>query len=101
MFFAWPLTIGLGFVVIYYAAVWFKRAPPPNSGIDHGVLLILLPGCAFGLVQIYRLLTYQAPSTPWEEAIFLSATRFKTVLDIYSPAYLQHPPYWLSIYSPL
>jgi hypothetical protein len=65
------------------------------------VLLLLLRNSCLAIIQIYRLLAFRLPSTRWEEAIFLSATRFPTIAQIYSVSNLQHPPYWISVYSPL
>jgi len=65
------------------------------------VLMVLLANSCLAIVHVYRLLAYHVQATPWEEAIFLSATRFPTITQIYSLSNLQHPPYWISIYSPL
>src|SRR4051812_34325927 len=91
----------LGIPAVYLLTIGRILHTRPETIPYHLLVAALLANSGYALVHLYRLLSYDAGSTPWEEVIFISATRFNSILDIFSPSNLQHPPYSISIYSPL
>src|SRR5438552_115321 len=73
----WCVAVAVGLIAVYYVGLWLTLIVRPSTIADQVVMTILIAGSAFGVIHVYRLLIYQLPSTPWEEAIFLSANRFR------------------------
>src|SRR5262249_8605690 len=94
-------AVALGLSTVYLLSVSRRIVSRQTSTAYHLLVAALLCNSAYSLIHLYRLLTYEASWTPWEEAIFLSVVRFPNILDIYSPVKFLQPPYTFSIYSPL